>query len=121
MERVAGVPRLPERTGALLLIKHDLASDSSVMPSLIFDDALHFSVCAPFHLFKRSHDIGQTAVTVTDGPPGGCSAVAKISNGGRRERIEPLQMWGDETLRSTAKKKCKCAHKTGHSSKMLGH
>lgn len=87
-----------------LLIKHDLASDSSVMPSLIFDDALHFSARAPFHLFKRSHDIGQTAITVTDGPPGGCSAVVKIPSGGRRERIQPLQMWGDETLRSATKK-----------------
>lgn len=57
MERVGSVPRLPEREPRLelcgwLLIKHDLASNSSVILGLIFNDLLHFTFCGPFHLFN---------------------------------------------------------------------
>lgn len=57
MERVGSVPRLPESERRLklsgwLLIKHDLASISSVILGLIFNDAPHFTFCGPFHLFK---------------------------------------------------------------------
>lgn len=58
MELVGSVPRLPEREKGLelcgwLLIKHDLASISSVILGLIFDDTPHFAFLGPFHLFKR--------------------------------------------------------------------
>lgn len=71
---------LRERRGlcSRLVIKHDLVSSSSVMLSLIFDDALYFSFCAPFHLFKWCNVIGRPSITMTDGFPGGHLAVAKI-------------------------------------------
>lgn len=55
MERVGSVPRLPESERGLelcgwLLIKHDLASISSGIPGLIFNDAPHFTFCGPFSL-----------------------------------------------------------------------
>lgn len=58
MELVGSVPRLPEREKGLelcgwLLIKHDLASISSVILGLIFDDTPLFAFCGPFHLLKR--------------------------------------------------------------------
>lgn len=57
MEHVGSVPRLPERERRLevcgwLLIKHDLASISSVILGLIFNDAPHFTFCGLFHLLK---------------------------------------------------------------------
>lgn len=58
MELVGSDPRLPEREQGRelcgrLLIKHDLASISSVILGLIFDDTPHFAFCGPFHLFKQ--------------------------------------------------------------------
>lgn len=105
MERMGSVPGFPESERGLelcsqLLIKHDLVSNSSVMLRLIFDDALHFSFCAPFHLFKRCDVIGRTAIiTMADGFPGGCSAVAKILSGGEDSpRFQQPQMWSDATV-----------------------
>ena len=80
MEHMGSVPRLPERgeEKSRLVVKHDLVSSSSVTLGLIFDDAPYFSFCAPFRLFKRHKVTGRPAITVTDGFPGGRSAVAKI-------------------------------------------
>lgn len=76
-----------EAIAALLLIKHELVSGSSVMLGLIFDDVPRFFFFSPLHppfyLFKRCDVIGRTAVTMTDGFPGGLSAVALILSGGR--------------------------------------
>lgn len=71
------IPSLRRGRCGRLVIKHDLVSNSSVLLCLIFDDALYFSVCAPVHLFKRRAVIGRPAITMTDGFPGGRSAVAK--------------------------------------------
>lgn len=78
-----------------LVIKHDLVSNSSVLLSLIFDDTLYFSFCAPFHLFKRCDVIGRTAITMTDGFPGGRSAVAKMISGGEGGGQSALPMSAD--------------------------
>lgn len=48
------------------------------MLSLIFDDALYFSFCDLFHLFKWCNVIGRPSITMTDGFPGGHLAVVKI-------------------------------------------
>lgn len=92
-----------------LVIKHDLVSNSSVLLSLIFDDTLYFSFCAPFHLFKRCDVIGRTAITMTDGFPGGRSAVAKMISGGEggdSRRFQRAQMWGDANGLSWVQRAC---------------
>lgn len=103
MERMGCVPRFREKRGpqlcSRLLIKHDLVSTASVMPGLIFDDALYFSFCAPFNLFKWCGAIGRTTITMTDGFPGGRSAVAKILGGGEDSpRFQQPQMRSDATF-----------------------
>lgn len=58
-----------EAIGALLLIKHELVSGSSVMLGLIFDDALRFFFVFFSFLLSMPHFIYSNGVMSSDGRP----------------------------------------------------